>query len=121
VLGRAGLGPLRADLSGPELRRASLAAFGEVCDRLALRARYVIFGHTHRPGPLPRDDGALWRAGNSALLNAGNWVYERQFVAGPPARSPYWPGTCILVPDTGAPELRSLLKDRSHEELAPRG
>src|SRR5437763_9326266 len=60
-MNRAGFGPLRADISGPELRRAALLAFGEVLGRLDVRAEHVIFGHTHRAGPLPRDDRSEWR------------------------------------------------------------
>ena len=54
ALNRAGLGPLRADLSGVELRRAGLRAMAEVTDRLGITDRHVIFGHTHRCGPAPR-------------------------------------------------------------------
>ena len=55
ALNRAGLGPLRADISAAELRRAGLRAMGEVAARLDLGDAYVIFGHTHRAGPLPGD------------------------------------------------------------------
>ncbi len=56
ALNRLGIGPLKADLSGAELRRANLRAMGEVVERLGIDARHVIFGHTHRSGPLPDDD-----------------------------------------------------------------
>ena len=36
ALNRAGMGPLKADISGPELRRAGLCAAGEVAARLGL-------------------------------------------------------------------------------------
>ena len=65
-LNRLGLGPLRADLSGVELRRASLRAMGEVVARLRIDARHVIFGHTHRSGPLPDDDPNEWRLAGGA-------------------------------------------------------
>ena len=61
ALNRAGLGPLRADISADELRRAGLRAMGEVADRLGLGDAYVIFGHTHRAGPLPGDSESEWR------------------------------------------------------------
>jgi hypothetical protein len=48
VLNRAGLGPLKAEISTAELRRAGLRAMGEVAARLGLGDAYVIFGHTHR-------------------------------------------------------------------------
>ena len=54
ALNRAGLGPLRTDISTEELRRAGLRAMGEVADRLGLGDAYVIFGHTHRAGPTRR-------------------------------------------------------------------
>ena len=60
-LNRAGMGPLRADVSGHELRRAGLRAFGEVLARLGVPAgTHVMFGHTHRAGPLPADDPSEW-------------------------------------------------------------
>src|SRR5436305_10969421 len=62
ALNRAQIGPLHADLSGPELRRAALRAVGEVVGRLKIDAAEVIFGHTHRAGPLPSDDDAEWLA-----------------------------------------------------------
>lgn len=65
ALNRAGLGPLHADLSGAELRRGALRGFGEVLRRLRVDAPQVIFGHTHRAGPLPGDDRGEW-AGRSA-------------------------------------------------------
>jgi hypothetical protein len=70
----------------------------EVVTRLQLRAAHVIFGHTHRAGPLPRDDEAEWltRTG-SRLVNAGSWVYERRFLGDAPRESPYWPGTCVVL------------------------
>ena len=65
ALNRAGLGPLRAEISGTELRRAGLRAMGEVAARLGLGESYVVFGHTHRSGPLPRD-GRPHAAGEQA-------------------------------------------------------
>lgn len=110
VLNRAGLGPLGADVSGPELRRAALRAFDQVLERLDVRARHVISGHTHRAGPLPGDDRSEWdAAGGASMLNTGSWVFERGFLGGAPARSPYRPGFCAVVTDAGPPELVNLL------------
>ncbi len=64
ALNRAGLGPLRADISPGELRRAGLRAMGEVAARLGLGDAYVVFGHTHRAGPLPEDRDKEWRGGH---------------------------------------------------------
>ena len=61
-LNRAGLGPFHTDISTPELRRAGLRALGIALDRLGVRAPHVIFGHTHRAGPLGDDDRFEWHA-----------------------------------------------------------
>ena len=53
---RPGIGPLKADLSGVELRRASLRAMGEVVARLGIDARHVDL----RPHP-PRGPAARRR------------------------------------------------------------
>ncbi len=42
-------------------RRAAIPAIDEVARRLRLRARWIVFGHIHRRGPLPGDPPALWR------------------------------------------------------------
>jgi hypothetical protein len=120
ALNRAGLGPLHADISPTELRRAGLRAMGEVAARLALGDSYVVFGHTHRVGPLPTDDQSEWLGrGGARLVNAGNWTYSDVFLSSTPGRSPYWPGTCVLVEDSGPPVLRRLLQDRTHADIAP--
>jgi hypothetical protein len=119
ALNRAGMGPLKADISGSELRRAGLRAIGEVAARLGLGDAYVIFGHTHRAGPLAGDDKQEWLGRFGArLVNTGCWTYERAFLsASPPGANPYWPGSCVVVADSGPPEVRRLLSDRTHEEL----
>ena len=104
-LNRAGLGPLNADVSAAELRRAALSAFTEVLTRLEVPAAHVIFGHTHRAGPLPADDRAEW----GRLLNTGSWVYEPGYLGDSPGDSPYRPGFAALVSDDGPPELVNLL------------
>ncbi len=120
ALNRGGLGPLRADISSGELRRAGLAAMGEVSERLGLHDAYVVFGHTHRAGPLPDDHGHEWRGrGGARLVNSGSWTYAPVFLTSSPGESPYWPGTCVVVEDSGPPVLRRLLLDRSHAELRP--
>ena len=47
-----GLGPFRATLTGEELRRSGLDAMARVAEVLAPGTPHVVFGHTHRPGPL---------------------------------------------------------------------
>jgi hypothetical protein len=109
ALNRAGLGPLRPDVSAFELRRAALRAFGEVLSRLEVPAAYVIFGHTHRAGPLPGDDGNEWRPARHRLVNVGSWVYEPGYLGERPRESPYRPGFAAVVGDVGPPELVNLL------------
>ena len=76
----------------------------------ASRARHVIFGHTHRAGPLPGDDPREWSAGGgAALINSGCWVYERVFLGDSPSESPYRPGFCAVFEDDGPPRLVNLL------------
>jgi hypothetical protein len=119
ALNRAGVGPLRTDVSASELRRAGLRAMGEVAARLGLDDAYVVFGHTHRPGPLPSDDEREWRGRQGArLVNSGSWTHAPIFLTAAQGESPYWPGVCVLVDDDGPPVLRRLLQDRTHEQLA---
>lgn len=120
ALNRAGLGPMRTDISVTELRRAALLAMGEVAARLELGDAYVVFGHTHRAGPIPGDNQSEWqgRAG-ARLVNAGSWTYSGTFLTDRPGESPYWPGTCVLVEDAGPPQVLCLLADRMHAEIEP--
>jgi predicted phosphodiesterase len=126
ALNRAGLGPLHSNISGRELRRAGLDAMGEVAARLELGDAYVVFGHTHRPGPLPGDELGEWRPGSSAgapgsgarLVNTGSWTYARVFVTSTPGESPYWPGTCVIVEDSGSPLIRRMLLEHPLAELS---
>lgn len=111
ALNRAGAGPLRADVSGEALRRAGLAAVGGVVGHLGIDATHVLYGHTHRAGPLPGDDPAEWRAPTGAQLhNAGCWVDEPTFTLGDPA-NPYWAGRALWLDDTGPPRLERLVSD----------
>jgi hypothetical protein len=119
ALNRLGLGPLRADLSGVELRRASLRAMGEVVARLGIDARHVIFGHTHRSGPLPDDDHDEWRlAGGAQLHNTGCWVYESMYLDRQWG-NPYWPGSAVELESGGEPRFVRLLEGVDADELRP--
>lgn len=111
-LNRARLGPLRPELSGPELRRAGLRALSEVVARLGAQTGYVLFGHTHRAGPLPADDPEEWSTtAGTRLLNSGCWVHEPAFLGDDPAYSPYRVGFAVEVDDDPAmpPRLVNLL------------
>jgi hypothetical protein len=99
-----GIGPLSSDLSGDALRRNALVAMGEVAARLGIVAEHVVFGHSHRTGPLPSDDLLEWRTpGGAWLHNSGSWVHEPSFTGTARSASPYWPGGAIVVEDGDAP------------------
>jgi hypothetical protein len=118
ALNAAGLGPLEPDLSGAGLRRGYLRGFSEVLRRLGVDAPYAIWGHSHRSGPWPQDDRAEWTSPTGGrILNTGSWVYQPHFLSEAPNGSPYWPGTAVLIEETGPPELVRLLGDRGHEAL----
>jgi hypothetical protein len=118
ALNAAGVGPIDRNLSGQALRRGGLLGMREVLRRLEVTAPWVLFGHSHRAGPWPRDDGSEWTtAAGTRLLNSGSWVYQPHFLTGGPNQSPYWPGTAISVGNDGPPELLRLLGDRGHAEL----
>jgi Calcineurin-like phosphoesterase len=118
TLNRLGFGPFNHEVSGPVLRRAGLRAIGESLERLGIEAEHAIFGHTHRAGPLPRDEGWV-TPGGMALHNTGNWVYEPGFLGRSPTDSPYWPGGIVFVEDEGPPRLERPLTHLHHEDFLP--
>jgi hypothetical protein len=113
IVNRAGLGPVRPELSGVALRRGGLEGLTEVARRLELAPAHLLFGHTHRTGMLAGDDAGEWRTpAGTRLHNSGCWVFETHFM-GDAARSsnPYWPGGAIALDDEGPPRLERLLSD----------
>jgi predicted phosphodiesterase len=104
ALNLAGLGPLDPELSPIHLRQAALDGMHETIDRLGIDASHVVFGHTHRSGPHDHDTG--W----GGLINTGSWIHEPAFLGSEPRQSPYWPGHVVIVPEKGAPQLRSTLE-----------
>jgi hypothetical protein len=121
AINRTGIGPVDANVSGEALGRAGVRAMADVTAQLRPSAHHVIFGHTHRAGPRPGDDPAIWTAnGGIRLHNSGTWVFERHFVDPEPYASPYWPGHAIRVEDdpASAPRLVRLLEGASHAELS---
>lgn len=120
AVNRAGLGPVRADISGEALGRAGVTAMAGAVAQLRIAARHVIFGHTHRAGPREGDDRALWTAPFGARLhNTGTWVFERHFLSRKPYASPYWPGYAVRVEDEpgSEPRLLRLLEGRDYAQL----
>jgi hypothetical protein len=117
LLNRAGIGPVNPDLSREQVRRSGYEAMRQVVERLGIRARHVVFGHTHRAGPLPGEETAEWLTPSGVSLhNSGNWVYEPWLLARGPA-SPFWPGSCLSLSGDGPPLLERLLGAR--ETWAP--
>jgi len=122
---RAGFGDFTRDFSTGEIGRAGVDAMHVVVDRLGIEADYVVFGHIHRRGPLLIDDGRRasdppWEKNGTKLLNTGNWMYVEGLLGRAVPQSPFWPGSMILVPETGEPELVELLGDVDREVLAGR-
>jgi hypothetical protein len=110
AINAAGLGPFKPDISAEELRRAGLAAIGEVVRRLEIDADHVIFGHTHRAGPLPHDPAGDWLLpGGAQLTNSGSWIDEDVFLDGNGAANPYWPGRVVWLDESGPPRLTAAL------------
>ena len=103
ALNAAGLGPLRPDISGQELRRSALRGMSTVVERLGIDAAHVVFGHTHRSGPHAGDEG--W----GPLVNTGSWIHEPAHLGDDPRRSPYRPGHVAIIEPAGPPRLRNLL------------
>lgn len=123
-LERAGLGSFGRDFSLGEIGRSGVEAMHVVVERLAIDAEHVIFGHIHRRGPLPGEDGRAatdpeWEHQGTTLHNTGCWLYVPAMLRRSSPESPFWPGRVILVADEGEPESVDLLADASHHELEP--
>jgi hypothetical protein len=111
VMNRIGLGPFKPELSGAELRRAGLQAMATVLRGMGIEVPHVLFGHTHRPGPLPGDTEG-WTVGSGMRLwNSGSWLYESALERGEGPSHPYWPGTVVKVGPDGEPALSNALTD----------
>jgi hypothetical protein len=117
---RLGLGPLRWDISREEIRQAGVRAMRELIGRLGIDADHVVFGHTHRRGPLDGEPGWVVPSG-TRLINTGSWVYAPGLLGQSARNSPFWPGTVVIVGDDGPPQARHLLDGMGHGDLrAPR-
>jgi hypothetical protein len=77
----------------------------------------VLFGHTHRAGPLPGDEPAEWTSKTGAALhNTGSWIHAPMFLGPAPSRSPYRAGFATLAGEEGPPELLNLLDPDRYTE-----
>jgi predicted phosphodiesterase len=115
ALNRAGMGPFEAKLSGATLRDSGLKAMRDLIKALELDAKEIVYGHTHRPGPLPKDRN--WPVD---LFNTGSWLYEPNLLQTTAGESPYWPGCVLYIEDDKPPRLERLLLELSHEDLGAR-
>lgn len=111
------IAPLTARLLSVQMRRHSLPALARVLADLAIDADAVVFGHVHRLGPLPDDDPARWRAGATAFVNTGSWVYEPLLVHRATPPHPYWPGGAVVLEDGLPPRPVGLLDGLSAAQL----
>jgi hypothetical protein len=119
TLNRLGLGPVKADLSPREVWSAGVRAMSQAVERMNIEAEHVIFGHTHRSGPLAQDDSLEWTfTGGGRLINSGCWVYEPAFLSRGRS-SPFWPGAAVALEDddTAPPRVIRLLGDVDPDEL----
>ncbi len=118
ALNVTGLGPLSAELSGQAMIASAMHAIDEVDARLNIGADHLIFGHCHRPGPLPSDDADAWltRVG-TRLWNTGNWVYEPRFQTPSKIDSAYWPGTAVVTDGSGVPQTERILTEMPSTDL----
>ena len=87
--------------------------------RLVVDADHVIFGHTHRRGPIRSESG--WRLDDGTRLwNTGSWVYAPGLIGRSASESPYWPGTVVVVEGRRQPKSRQLLAERTRTDLRGR-
>jgi len=99
-----------------ERRRPGVLPLARVLERLEVDAHTVLFGHTHRIGPVDGDPAAWTTAGGVALHNTGSWVLEPAMGItgrGPPGDrpttlDPYWPGVVTFVDKAGLRASRLL-------------
>ena len=121
---RAGLGRFNRDFSITEIGRAGVEAMHVVIERLDIEAEHVIFGHIHRRGALVGDGETsstpVWRRNGVTLHNTGNWLYTEALLGAAVPQSPFWPGSMVIVGETGPPELVEVLTDVDREVLAGR-
>ncbi|MBS1880251.1 MAG: metallophosphoesterase, partial [Actinobacteria bacterium] len=67
-----------AEIDPVTIFRGGLEAVGEMARRLGVDGGHLIFGHTHRAGPLPGE--AEWELpGGGRLHNTGSWVFASIF------------------------------------------
>jgi UDP-2,3-diacylglucosamine pyrophosphatase LpxH len=114
------LGRLLAGLSNEDLVCAERAAMGEVATALGIGDAYVVFGHTHRPGPFT-ESSPLSSSGRlgARLVNCGCWLEHALGTearpranaaerAGVTMSATAWRAPCVIVRD-GRPPVAAWL------------
>ena len=95
-----------------------------VVERLGIEAEHVIFGHIHRRGSLSDDAGRAERAGLAAQRRHPpqhrQLALRAALLGRAVPQSPFWPGSMIVVGESGPPELVEVLTDVDREVLAGR-
>jgi hypothetical protein len=119
---RAGLGTFGRDFSAAEIGRSGVEAMHVVIQRLGIEAEHVIFGHIHRRGALPGEDGIAatdpeWERRGTMLHNTGCWIYSPGLLGRSSVQSPFWPGRVVFVDDSGPPQAVELLADALSGDL----
>lgn len=124
-LERAGVGRFGRDFSLAEIGRSGVEAMHTVTERLEIGAEHVIFGHIHRKGPMPGEDGRSaadpeWTRRGVSLHNTGCWVYVPAMLEDAARSNPFWPGRTIVVDSEGGdPEAREVLEKIDRAKLEP--
>src|SRR5207245_1212575 len=115
----AGIAPVTVRVLGLQVRHAALPALARVVHRLGIDARYVVFGHVHRLGPLPGENREAWQGpdGSLQMVSCGSWLYEPRLLHGSGPPHPYWPGGAVVIEDDGVPRPVALLDDLSAADL----
>jgi hypothetical protein len=99
----------RSLLTPAGIAAAGLSGMCEVVERIGIAARHVLFGHTHRAGPLPGEEAEWTTPGGTRLHNPGSWMWAPALIGDHKEADPYWPGRILRVGAEGPPELRALL------------
>ncbi len=126
LMERVGLGQFNRDFSLGEIGRAGVDAMHQVVESLSIEADHVIFGHIHRRGPLPGEDGSSgahpnWKRGRTRLHNTGSWLYVPIMLAAANPSNPFWPGRVIVVGESGPPEAIDLLDETDRASFVALG
>lgn len=116
---RPALAPLTSRMLALQFELAAMPAMARVVGDLRVEAGRIIFGHTHRLGPLGGEDASRWATGmpGQQLLNTGSWLLEPLLASHAAPPHPYWPGGAVVVEDGADPRAVSLLDGLSVAEL----